>query len=168
MVSSICIHRERNNPSSWLLSYFCCLGTDVLGQFIVPIFKGLDVKMDILIIEDGKDTMSWNVGYLTSKFAQQARKAKVSTNLCRKHEVYNVQSGAENALDNYHEGICESALCVDWKYEMKCNMFSFGCFPGVWVLIADVSEPSIGSIFIGRSMHFPIGSATGLPEPVPL
>jgi hypothetical protein len=33
---------------------------------------------------------------------------------------------------------------------MLCNVFSFGCFPGVWVLIADVSEPSIGSIFIGR------------------
>ena len=31
-------------------------------------------------------------------------------------------------------------------------MFSFGQFPGVLVLIADVSEPSIGSIFMGRSM----------------
>jgi hypothetical protein len=31
-------------------------------------------------------------------------------------------------------------------------MFSFGYFPGVWVLMADVSEHSIGSIFIGRSM----------------
>ena len=25
----------------------------------------------------------------------------------------------------------------------------FGCFPGVWLLYADVSEPSIGSIFKG-------------------
>jgi hypothetical protein len=33
-------------------------------------------------------------------------------------------------------------------------MFSFGCFLGVWVLIADVSEPSIGSIFLGRSMQY--------------
>ena len=29
-------------------------------------------------------------------------------------------------------------------------MFSFGYFPGVRVLKADVSEPSIGSIFKGR------------------
>jgi hypothetical protein len=36
--------------------------------------------------------------------------------------------------------------CVKW------NMFSFGCFPGFWVLIADVSEHCIGSIFKGRSM----------------
>jgi hypothetical protein len=33
-------------------------------------------------------------------------------------------------------------------------MFSFGCFPGVSVMIADVSELSIGSIFIGRSMQY--------------
>jgi hypothetical protein len=30
-------------------------------------------------------------------------------------------------------------------------MISFGCFPGVSVLIADVSEHRIGSIFKGRS-----------------
>jgi len=35
-----------------------------------------------------------------------------------------------------------------------CNIFSFGQFPGVWVLIADVSEPSISSIFIGRWMKY--------------
>jgi hypothetical protein len=29
-------------------------------------------------------------------------------------------------------------------------MFSFGYFLGVWGLNADVSEPSIGSIFLGR------------------
>ena len=29
-------------------------------------------------------------------------------------------------------------------------MFSFGYFPGVWGLKTDVSEPSIGSIFLGR------------------
>ena len=29
-------------------------------------------------------------------------------------------------------------------------MFSFGYFPGVWDLKADVSEPSIGSTFLGR------------------
>jgi hypothetical protein len=33
-----------------------------------------------------------------------------------------------------------------------CSMFSFGYFPGVWGLKADVSEPSIGSIFIGTSL----------------
>ena len=30
-----------------------------------------------------------------------------------------------------------------------CSMFSFGYFPSIWVLKADISEPSIGSIFIG-------------------
>jgi hypothetical protein len=35
-----------------------------------------------------------------------------------------------------------------------CNMFSFGYFPGVWVLIADVSEHSIASIFICWSMKY--------------
>ena len=28
-------------------------------------------------------------------------------------------------------------------------MYPFGCFPGVWLLYADVSKPSIGSIFKG-------------------
>jgi len=32
------------------------------------------------------------------------------------------------------------------------SMFPFGYFPGVWVLKSDVSEPSIGSIFMGRWM----------------
>ena len=36
----------------------------------------------------------------------------------------------------------------------KCNLFLFGQFPGVWVLIADVSELTIGSIFIGKSTNF--------------
>jgi len=34
-----------------------------------------------------------------------------------------------------------------------CNMF-FWVIPGVTVLIADVSEPSINSIFIGRWMKY--------------
>jgi hypothetical protein len=33
-------------------------------------------------------------------------------------------------------------------------MISFGCFPGVSVLIADISEHHIGSIFKGRSMKY--------------
>jgi len=33
-----------------------------------------------------------------------------------------------------------------------CNLFLFGWFPGVWVLIADVSELTVGSIFIGRRL----------------
>jgi hypothetical protein len=36
-------------------------------------------------------------------------------------------------------------------------MFSFGCFPGVWLLIADVSEPSISSIFLGSKMQYDSG-----------
>ena len=34
---------------------------------------------------------------------------------------------------------------------LVCSAFSFGYFPGVWVLKADVSEHSISSIFIDRS-----------------
>jgi len=40
-----------------------------------------------------------------------------------------------------------------WKY----SKFSLGQFPGIWFIIADVSEPSIRSIFIGWSVktsHF--------------
>jgi hypothetical protein len=54
---------------------------------------------------------------------------------------------------------CETwslTLRQEHKLNLNCNMFSFGCFPGVWVLIADVSEHSIGSIFKGRSIfHSP-------------
>jgi hypothetical protein len=48
---------------------------------------------------------------------------------------------------------------LDFKLSpcVKCNMFSFGCFPGVWVLIADVLEHSIGSIFIGSLMKYDRG-----------
>ena len=90
----------------------CSLGTEVLGQSIAPIFKGQDVKVDIVILEDGKDTISRNVGYLTTKIAQQPRKTKVSTNPRRKHEVSYVHSGAENVLDIYHGGnIRGSIMC---------------------------------------------------------
>jgi hypothetical protein len=75
--------------------------------------------MDILILEDWKDTMSRNIGYLTSKVAQQARKAKVSTNPRRNIEVSCVHSGAENVVDSYHGGIYGTALCADKKYEIK-------------------------------------------------
>jgi hypothetical protein len=34
-------------------------------------------------------------------------------------------------------------------------MFYFGYFPGVWGLKADVSETSIGSIFLGIFLHLP-------------
>jgi hypothetical protein len=46
-------------------------------------------------------------------------------------------------------------LFLDFKLSpcFICNMFSFGCFPGVWLLISDVPEPSIGSIFLGSSMQ---------------
>ena len=37
-----------------------------------------------------------------------------------------------------------------WRKIIIIIMFSFGYFPGVWGLKADVSEPSIGSIFLGR------------------
>ena len=37
-----------------------------------------------------------------------------------------------------------------FKEATQFIMCSFGCFPGVWLLYADVSEPPIGSIFKGR------------------
>ena len=41
-----------------------------------------------------------------------------------------------------------------WWVSFSCKLFFFGWFPGVWFLIADVSELLIGSIFIGRWMKF--------------
>jgi len=37
----------------------------------------------------------------------------------------------------------------------ECCMLSFGWFPNVWILYADVSEHSVCSIFIGRYVHLP-------------
>jgi hypothetical protein len=50
----------------------------------------------------------------------------------------------------------EYCVFLDFKLSpcVKWNMFSFGDFPGVWVLIADVSEHCIGAIFKGRSMKY--------------
>ena len=39
-------------------------------------------------------------------------------------------------------------------------MYSFGYFPGVWLWFADVSEPSISSIFKGLKMEPIEGSET--------
>ena len=39
-------------------------------------------------------------------------------------------------------------------------VYSFGCFPGVWLLYADVLEPSIGSIYKGWKMEPIEGSET--------
>jgi hypothetical protein len=50
--------------------------------------------------------------------------------------------------------ICDSK---QYKVFYRSNMVSFGCFPGVWLLIADVSESSIGSIFLGSSMQYDSG-----------
>ena len=41
-------------------------------------------------------------------------------------------------------------LSTEENTETLRSMFSFGYFPGVWGLKADISEPSIGSIFLGR------------------
>jgi hypothetical protein len=72
---------------------------------------------------------------------------------CHKHIRCCLQSCTRNPFK--HNYIC----ILDFKLSpcFICNMFSFKCFPGVWVLIADVSEPSIGSIFIGRSMQYDRG-----------
>ena len=54
-------------------------------------------------------------------------------------------------------------FCLDFKLSpcSLCSMFSFGYFPGVWGLKADVSEPSIGSIFIVTYLYH-------LPPPLPV
>jgi hypothetical protein len=64
--------------------------------------------------------------------------------------------------------IVNQAKLLDFKLSpcFICNMFSFECFPGVWVLIADVSEPSISSIFIGRSMQYGVCSMPMKMEPI--
>ena len=60
-------------------------------------------------------------------------------------------------------------LCLDFKFSpcSLCSMFSFGYFPGVWGLKADVSEPSIGSIFLHlpRKMELIEGSETSAFKP---
>jgi hypothetical protein len=58
----------------------------------------------------------------------------------------------------YYRGyMVDEMWILDFKLSpcFICDMFSFGYFPGVWVLIADVSEHSVGSIFMGRSIHRP-------------
>ena len=47
---------------------------------------------------------------------------------------------------------------LDFKLS-PCSVFNmfFGLFPGVTMLKADVSEPSISSIFIGRWMKYDRG-----------
>ena len=53
------------------------------------------------------------------------------------------------------------------KVLYMCSMFSFGYFPGFWGLKADVSEPSIGSIFLHlpRKMEQIEGSETSAFKP---
>ena len=66
-------------------------------------------------------------------------------------------------LSDLHSAKCRasivfsSMLLLRFKFKhvsktlyVHSSMFSFGYFPGVWGLKADVSEPSIGSIFLGR------------------
>ena len=54
-------------------------------------------------------------------------------------------------------GMKSGKIILDFKLLpcFICNVFSFAYLPGVRVLKADVSEHSIGSIFIGRQMKYP-------------
>ena len=86
------------------------------------------------------------------------------TSDCSLWVVYNLSGSVLNITHNYifSRDITSTALiksvyvhCIlGFKLSpcSLCSMFSFGYFPGVWVLKTDVSEPSIGSIFIGRWM----------------
>ena len=49
----------------------------------------------------------------------------------------------------------EKSWIPDFKLSpfSECCILSFGWFPGVWILYADVSEHSAPSIFIGRAEH---------------
>ena len=57
---------------------------------------------------------------------------------------------------NQHQAVCHcngNIFCsLDFKLSpcSECCLFSFGWFPGVWFIYADVSEYSICSIFKGR------------------
>jgi len=55
------------------------------------------------------------------------------------------------------KGIILKATTVVFSNEVYSNLFLFGYFPCVWVLIADVSELTVGSIFIGRWMKYVSG-----------
>ena len=54
-------------------------------------------------------------------------------------------------------------LTLDFKLSPRFEsiMYSFGCFPGVWLLYANVSEPSVGSIFKGWKMELEDGNDRG-------
>jgi len=40
-------------------------------------------------------------------------------------------------------------LCLKWRQITSCCILSFGWFPGVWILYANISEHCVCSIFIG-------------------
>jgi len=55
-----------------------------------------------------------------------------------------------------HYGLWVDSTSNRNEYQ-ECSAFSFGYLPGVWVLKAEFSEHSIGSIFIGRLMKYDRG-----------
>ena len=68
-------------------------------------------------------------------------------------ECPEIIKGPHRILRRAHLGLgWQFTFCLDFKLSLcsLCIMFSFGYFPGIWGLKADVSEPSIGSIFLGR------------------
>ena len=70
------------------------------------------------------------------------------------HSLRKLASCSFTATNNYTPLLPsrQTVGCLDFKLSpcSLCSMFSFGYFPDVWGLKADVSEPSIGPIFLGR------------------
>ena len=56
---------------------------------------------------------------------------------------------------NVNPRFADKMCFLDFKLSpcSECCLFSFGWFPGVWFIYADVSEHSICSIFKGRWLH---------------
>jgi hypothetical protein len=59
-------------------------------------------------------------------------------------------------------GRCVELTILDFKLS-PCSVLTvstFGCFPGVWFILIDVSEPSVRSIFKPLKMDLTEGSET--------
>ena len=117
----------------------------ILGYYIIVI-----KNPRFFTLEDGTDRSSRNVGMELPLYgAQYPRRVQISClPYLACHSMILHQEQMLLSID------CDDYVFLDFKLSpcSLCSMFSFGYFPGVWVLKADVSEPSIGSIFI----HLPM------------
>jgi len=74
------------------------------------------------------------------------------TLLVLKSWVYMIDQGTKNWIQYcLNTSLARHWFLLGFKLSPCCECFilSFGWFPGVWILYADVSEHSVSSIFIG-------------------